>query len=230
MTTYSPTAEPRPLGWLRAPAFDLTFIVGVCAIALLSGAAVVYNPAWFGLILFVDLWVLGYHHVVSTYTRLFFDIESFREHRFLVIGLPVLVTVACLASLFFMGRWVLASAYLYWQWFHYTRQSYGIARIYGRKANAGKAVDDRLATTVIYAIPPGILYRSYQAPDRFLGMPLKVLPVPFWLVAMVGVLAVAATVVYAGRNSPFDTSRGSARRSSTCTWCRTWRSSRSPTW
>ena len=34
----------------------------------------------------------------------------------------------------FFGEWLVATVYLYAQWFHYTRQSYGISRMYLRKA------------------------------------------------------------------------------------------------
>ena len=54
---------------------------------------------------------------------------------------------------------------LYAQWFHYTRQSYGISRMYLRKAGAISAWRDFVLDGVIYALPLwGILYRSYQSP------------------------------------------------------------------
>ena len=83
------------------------------------------------------------------------------------------------------GSWVLTTSYLYWQWWHYTRQSYGVSRIYWPQ---GFAPAQRHAHELtIYAVPVwGILYRSYQAPDKYLFTEVKVLPVPFWLVAVGG--------------------------------------------
>ncbi|MDT4967326.1 MAG: hypothetical protein QOJ64_2063 [Acidobacteriota bacterium] len=177
----------KPVGWLRNGAFDGVFIVGVMALALLSGWISVANPTLFPFIFVLDVWLLGYHHVIATYTRLTFDLESFRKHKFLLTWLPVLVIlVTGLAALLF-GRWILATTYLYWQWFHYTRQSYGVARIYARK---NRIIDDRgrlLEQLTLYSVPLlGILYRSWQAPTQFLGMNLKVVPVPLWLVIAVG--------------------------------------------
>src|SRR5919106_6081899 len=113
-------------GWLRSRSFDLWFILGIAAIALLSGAIVVARPSLFGLVLFLDLWLLGYHHVVATYTRLCFDRNSFISHRFLVVWLPPIVLAATIALAVGFGPWVLATIYLFWQCFHYTRQSWGI--------------------------------------------------------------------------------------------------------
>ena len=83
----SPTLTvANPYGWLRSPPFDLTLIVGVAVLALASGAVVVAKPSLFPLILFLDLWFLGYQHVIATFTRLSFDTDSFRQNKFLVIG------------------------------------------------------------------------------------------------------------------------------------------------
>lgn len=188
MTSVAATA---PYGWLRSVRFDLTFIVGVAILALASGAVVVAEPALFPIILVLDLWLLGYHHVVSTFTRLSFDRQSFRENWFYVVVLPPLVLAAVLIAAFSAGGWILSTTYLYWQWFHYTRQSYGIAKVYGKKAGDGQAGNGRLMVYMLYAVPLwGILHRSFQSPETFLGMELRTLPVPALLVQAVGVVAV----------------------------------------
>ena len=182
-------------GWIRNPRFDLAFVLGVATVALASGAAIVAEPALFPVILVLDLWLLGYHHVVSTYTRLAFDFESFRANRFLVVGLPGLVLAASVALAWSFGAWTLATIYLYWQWFHYTRQSYGIAQIYRRKSgDAASSADAWLHKSVIYLVPLwGILNRSAQAPEKFLGFDIVVVPVPDSLVALAAVAAFGAT-------------------------------------
>ena len=180
------TLQPHRAGWLRGPAFDLTYVAGIGSVAILSGWFVAANPRLFPVIFILNAWLLGYHHVISTFTRLTFDTESFREHRFLITWLPliVLTCVAVLCAVF--GGWILTTIYLYWQWWHYTRQSYGISRIYQRKAGVA---DDLVYKLVIYALPAwGILHRSYQAPDKFLFMEVKVIPVPLWLVTAAGAL------------------------------------------
>ena len=185
---------------MRSASFDLSYIFGLAAVALLSGATVISQPSLFPLIVMLDLWILGYHHVVSTFTRLAFDTDSFRQHRFLVLVLPVLVLMAVILACVTLGAWILPTTYLYWQWFHYTRQSYGIARIYKRKANHGMFADDGLTKAMLYLIPVwGILYRSYQSPHQFLWMDIKPLPVPFWIIAVVGSASIVTIAWWTGR-------------------------------
>ncbi len=189
------TQTAVPAGWLRDRSFDLVFILGVATLALTAGWAVTYQPGWFPLVLIANLWLLGYHHVISTYTRLCFDKQSFREHRFLVLWLPFIVLAGSLALGFGVGAWALATLYLYWQAFHYARQSYGVSRVYARKAGATLVEDERIAMWALYAVPLwGVLHRSAQAPETFLGLELKVLPVPALLVDAVGIIAVALLI------------------------------------
>ena len=176
-------------GWLRGLGFDSTYILGVAALAVACGAIVVSSPALFPLAFVLNAWLLGQHHVVSTFTRLTFDKDSLNEHRFLVTWLPVIVLAAVLTACLAFGTWILTTVYLYWQWWHYTRQSYGISRIYQRKAGLD---NDLLNKLVIYALPVwGILNRSWEAPDKFLFMDVRVVPVPSWLVAAAGAATVA---------------------------------------
>ena len=183
------TLNPKRAGWLRGITFDLSYVVGLAAVAILSGWFVVANPKLFPAIFVINAWLLGYHHVISTFTRLTFDTESLREHRFLVTWMPLIVLTCVAAACLLFGAWILTTTYLYWQWWHYTRQSYGVSRIYQRKAGVP---DDLIYKLVIYALPAwGILHRSYQAPEKFLFLEVKVIPVPLWLVTLAG----AATLV-----------------------------------
>lgn len=165
-------------GWLRDQRFDLTFTVGLPALALASGAVVLLNPALLMPVLLADLWLLGYHHVVSTFTRLCFDRDSLRRYRFLVFGLPPLVAIGCFVAVAAAsGVWILVSVYFYWQWFHYTRQSWGIAQGYRRKAGI-ESQPGMLDTVMFYALPvAGIVTRSAQEPETFLSMPIRFIPV-----------------------------------------------------
>src|SRR5688500_4389712 len=170
---------------LRGVGFDLTYIAGIGSLALLMGWVVTSNPRLFLVIFLLNGWLLGYHHVVSTFTRLTFDRDSLGQHRFLVTKLPLIVLAGVLVLGALFGAWILTTVYLYWQWWHYTRQSYGISRLYQRKAGLE---NDLLSKLVIYALPAwGILHRSYQRPGTFLFVELKVIPVPLWLVVAAGV-------------------------------------------
>jgi hypothetical protein len=185
MVASSVAINARPAGWLRGLSFDTTYILGILGVALVSGSVVIAKPDLFPAVFVLNGWLLGYHHVVSTFTRLTFDRESFDEHRFLIVWLPLIVLAGVILAWAVFGSWVLTTAYLYWQWWHYTRQSYGVSRIYGRKAALSS--NDLLTKLTIYAVPVwGILYRSYQTPDKYLFTEVKVLPVPFLLVAVAG--------------------------------------------
>jgi len=180
-------------GWLRSSQFDLLFVLGTVFIALASGIIVLANPDYFGLVLFLDLWFLGYHHVIATYTRLCFDRESFRQNYFLIFGLPIVVFAATLLIALGVGVWTITSIYLYWQWFHYTRQSWGVAQAYRRKAGKGVTESELTSKLAFYLLPLwGILYRSWQAPDTFIGVELRVIPVAEILVDGVGIAAILA--------------------------------------
>lgn len=184
-------------GWLLSARFDRHFIATTAVIAVLSGVAVAMRPGLFLPILMLDLWLLGYHHVVSTYTRLCFDGESFRQRRWMIFGLLPAVFAAVAVIGVTAGIWLLATIYLYWQWFHYTRQSYGIARAYQRAAptSGGPETSPRLEYAVFYLVPLwGILHRAHQGPDTFLGQPVWHPPVPGVAVDIVAAAAIAGLV------------------------------------
>jgi len=194
------TAEAPTAGWLRSPRFDLNFIVTLAALAILTGWAVVGKPILWVPVLFLDLWLLGYHHVISTYTRLCFDRESFREHRFHLFVLPPIVLAAVLALAAGFGFWVLSTIYLYWQWFHYTRQSFGVAQVYRRNASGRVTDGERFGRWTFYLLPLwGILHRSHQAPETFLGLEIRTFPIPEFAVDIVGAVALVALALWVWR-------------------------------
>lgn len=188
--------------FIRSAAFDGSLVLGCAFIALIAGWWAFQQPIHFNTILMADIWLLGSHHVVATYTRLCFDKESFKEHKFFVLGLPWLVMAGILAAMWYTGgRMIISTIYLYWQWFHYTRQSWGIARIYGRKCPPGGKVDDILTRILIYGVPLwGILYRSHQHPlrpgEKFLGSDFWAIPVPDWLLWGVGIVAFTGLAIW----------------------------------
>src|SRR5215217_4829614 len=183
--------------WLRGRTFDLGFILGSASVALLAGFTVVLQPGLFAPVLLLDLWLLGYHHVIATFTQIAFDVTSVRQHRFLVLGLPPFVILGTFVLAVLIGLWAIVTLYLYWQWFHYTRQSYGISQAYARKS--GTPLEDAPLTKVaLYLLPLwGLLHRSAERPPTFLGQEVKVLPVPELLANAVGVCAIAVCLYWA---------------------------------
>ena len=192
-TIVHPSAPTADRGWLRNAGFDINFIGVSACLAMLTGLASLHDQAVFRTLLFLDLWLLGYHHVVSTFTRLALDRQSLKENRFLLVELPLIVTAGTLAAVLVCGKWILATTYLYWQWFHYVRQSYGIERAYRRKAGPDAQIDDYVTTRALSMLPIfGVVYRSWQQQPKYLGMDIRYLPVPESVVWIVGGLAAAA--------------------------------------
>jgi hypothetical protein len=113
------------------------------------------------------------------------------------MGLPPLVVLGTFGLAAIFGLWAIASLYLYWQWFHYTRQSYGISQAYARKSTP--PVDDvRITKLALYLLPLwGILQRSADRPTTFLRQEVKVLPIPPIVADLVGICAIAACAYWA---------------------------------
>lgn len=186
---------PPRSDWLYGPRFDLVLILGVLLLALVLGGVASIDPVLFGWVLFFDLWLLAYPHVASTYTRVAFDRHSARKHWFLLLGLPPLVLLGTGAAAFFGGVLVLNTIYFYWQSWHYTRQSYGIARAY-RRAGAGDTASgvpggrDWLGDGILFGFPLwGVLQRASEQSPTFYDTPLWSPQVPRPVVFIVGLLA-----------------------------------------
>jgi hypothetical protein len=203
----SPVPDSRVIGdpaarqYIRSPQFDATLVTAPSVAGLTVGLAATASPALFPVLLISDIWLLGYHHVVATYTRLAFSRDSLRQHRFLAVDLLLIVLVVSVATALWYGPWLIASAFLYLQWFHYMRQGYGIARMYYRATPEGKTAGrDWIADLTLYFVPIyGIAYRSATMGDRFLGLPVKAIVLPEVAVGALGVAAAAAVVVWWAR-------------------------------
>lgn len=193
-----PNTVPLGVGWLRDRHFDLALILGIPALCLGSGAAVTLEPRLLAPIVFIDIWLLSYQHIGASFSRLCFDRESFRRYRFLVFGLPPLVLAGTAAIEFGVAPGLPATIYLYWLWFHYARQSWGISQIYRHRAGVGTDFGDVTLFKAAFTLMPlwGILHRSAQAPSDFMGFGLHFLPVPGLLADAVGVAACVAVALW----------------------------------
>ena len=194
-------ARPRVRSaWLCDAGFDSAFILGGIALALVSGTAIVIEPSLFYPILLLDLWVLGYHHVVATFTRLCFDRASFEERRWMIVHLLPIVAAVTILFAWQVGLWSVVTVYFYWQWWHYARQSWGISRAYRRADSKALYEDGWLDHAIFYSVPVwGILLRSSQDHTHFIGMELWTLPVPVPVADIAGYAAAALMAVWAAR-------------------------------
>ena len=157
-------------------------------------------------ILTFDVLVLGSQHVIATYTRLCFDRISFREHRFLVLGVPWLVLLGVLAVFTNGGTVAVTSLYIYWQWFHYVGQGVAVERMYAYKAGSTESSVDWVALLAMYGVPLfGLLHRSMQKrlhPEQvYLTFDFYPLPVTQSLVTFCGILAATFCVVWIFRQA-----------------------------
>jgi hypothetical protein len=180
-------------GWLLSPSYDLTFIFGVLALALVSGLFVLARPDLFLYVMLADLWLLGYHHVISTFTKLAGTKEDRRENRFLIYYLPFIVLAAVGGLAAGVGVWTVITIYFFWQWYHYVRQSYGVATFYLRKQEKPSPYvqeEKWINNFVIWSVPVwGVLYRCYQGWDEFLFQEIWMPTVPLLVVQLAGAVA-----------------------------------------
>ncbi|HEY8376831.1 MAG TPA: hypothetical protein VIK91_10095 [Nannocystis sp.] len=191
--------HPPAREWFRDPAFDLGLVVGVLALALTLGGIGCLSPELFAAVLTLDLWLLAYPHAASTFTRIAFDRESVRAHRFLLFGLPPLVLLGTAGVHWLGGALALNTIYFHWQSWHYTRQSYGIARAYHRNAGIDPGTD-RLSDALVFAFPLwGLLHRAHQQPPAFYAEAIWFPPVPKAVVLASGVLALGLLAVWTWR-------------------------------
>ena len=196
----SAPTKPRTFVWNDA--FDSTLLLLPISLGLLAAAVVSASPQLYAAVVLANLWFLGYHHVVCTYTRLGFSVGSLRRNRFHALDLLVLVVVAAGVLAFVAGAWVLATVFLYLQWFHYMRQGHVISRMYYRATSPGQdgTSRDLIADVVIYVVPIyAIAHRSGTLEDLFLSMPVKTIAPPELLVTMLGIAALLAVALWIGR-------------------------------
>ena len=191
---------PSHCAMLRDKPFDFTLVFGSLGLVFLAGATLLVEPALFYPILVIDLWVLGYHHVIATFTRLCFDKASFTERRWMIVYLLPAIAAATALVAWQLGLWVIVTIYFYWQWWHYTRQSWGISRAYRRAAPNALYEGGWLDQATFYAVPLyGILLRSSEQHPTFLTLDLWSVPVPAVLASSAGVAAAVLVALWVAR-------------------------------
>jgi hypothetical protein len=165
--------------YFKGAVFDGVFVVGIAALAISVSLFADSKPEYFGLILTLNLWLLGYHHVIATYTRIAFDSESVRQNKFLLFQLPLIVICLVVFIYQVFGKWGLATIYLHWQWYHYTRQSEGVLKaLKGRLTYKGVSFP-KFDRCCFYFIPLAFfLIMSSSIPGEFLYFPVRTLVLP----------------------------------------------------
>lgn len=194
MSEPSSTSAVRS-GSLGLPVFDSMLIFGTASIAFLIIAAALLVPHLLPLLVLADLWLLGYHHVVASFTKLGGTSADRKQNALLIWALfPAALFATALVGLT-LGVTAIVTVYFFWQWFHYVRQSWGLARRY-QGTSTSVFARERTFVAMFWAVPVwGLLNRCQQAPDTFLWLPVWLPSVPFWLVSASGVWA-AISITY----------------------------------
>jgi hypothetical protein len=120
LTLPLPSSLParRSAGWLKDPASDLTMIVGALALAAAAVLWVERRPDLLPVVVVIDLWLFGYHHVVATFTKLAGTRADRLANRQLIYVLPWVVAAGTVAVGVVVGIWAIVTVYFFWQWFH----------------------------------------------------------------------------------------------------------------
>lgn len=176
-------------------AFDVALIGGVTGVACAMGLAVAVEPGLFLPLLAVHTWCFGFDHVIATFTRIAGRPQDRRRHRLLIYMVPPLAFFGLFGASWIVGVAGLNTAYFLFQWFHTTRQSWGIAQHYRRAAGGVASEPVWLSELTLWAIPvAGILRRCHDQPVSFLYMNLQLPPVPD--TTIVTVLAALLTLAF----------------------------------
>lgn len=214
MSRSTPQPWRMPTGYLNGPLYDHILIFGVLLLAVITGFLVQWKPSIIFTVLFADFWLLGHHHVISTFTKLAGTKQDRIDNKFLIYQLPFIVIALVFAIYQLFGAWVIVSIYFFWQWFHYTRQAYGISVFYNRKAGIQNTITPPVLDYIaIWAMPTwGLLHRCAQGSETFLFQPFWAPHVPSWVDVSVGAV-VGILLSFWFATKIIDWSRGNLARS-----------------
>jgi hypothetical protein len=123
-------ASLGPDRFIVSPLFDGIFFIGspLLATVLVLGAWSVFPAA--SIQEFVLLYMAVGHHV-PTFLRAYGDPDEFRENRFRLLLIPLIVLPLMIALFLYEAR--LLGLIFLWDQYHFVRQHYGFMRIYDAK-------------------------------------------------------------------------------------------------
>lgn len=140
-------------------------------------------------------------HLVSTWTRVYFDPREWKSRKLETVVVPLAIFGLVLLlnwKLAALGPRLLNSTILYWATWHFVAQNWGILRIYQRKS--GESLDstpmklERPLLLLIVAVC--ILHRLYTGPRVLFGVEVLYPPLPRELVlGLIAPLVVVAAAL-----------------------------------
>lgn len=143
-------------------------------------------------------------HLVSTWTRVYFDPREWRARPGAILAVPLLVFAAVFYATWKLdfGPRLLNSTILYWATWHFVAQNWGILRIYQRKSGEPEtSLALRLEKPLLLLVVAWcLLYRVYTGPRVLFGIEVFYVDLPFAVVmAILAPAAVLLGVVLAQR-------------------------------
>jgi hypothetical protein len=177
----APTA-PRQLSIL-SPGKDAFFFFGSTFVVFLVWlAATRFHVNSFYVLAAVAVVANG-PHLVSTWTRVYFDRREWKERPLLIVVMPLCIATAVTliaSQLGFTGSRILNSTILYWATWHFVAQNWGLLRIYQRKS--GESLDGlalRLEKPVLFAtVAFALTHRIHTGPRVLFGTEVFTPPMP----------------------------------------------------
>lgn len=178
------------------------FFASVAAVLIAWTASAVFQVQGFYILAAVAV-VSNGPHLVSTWTRVYFDRREWRTRPWQIFLMPVLICAAVVAVLQlvgFRGHRILNSVLIYWAVWHFVAQNWGLLRIYQKRSGEpDSALAVKLERPMLYAFVAWcLLHRLQTGPRRLFGTEIYYLPIPLWAVNLLLVAAVLMAVAWVG--------------------------------
>lgn len=189
MTTSSLTLPQRAsLVPTREGGLDVQLVAIPFFLALLTAFLLWTVPTTLPRLLALDATLLAQAHVAATFWRVFTMPLTGRQRRFVSTDLLLASILVSVAIVSFWSVAVLATMYMFWQVYHYVRQSFGIERLLRRRNHQepSRAMAVLLSTSALAAF----MWAQAHLNGQFLGMPVYGLP-PAICIIVVGMAAIA---------------------------------------
>ena len=193
----APSRAPRP--WMVSPGFDLFFFIGSSLAVLLPWIAVTHYGVRSLTILSVVAIVSNGPHLISTWTRIYFD-RSERFQRPVVYWVVPLVITTIVTTFTLRGGATLhflRTVLFYWAVWHFLSQNWGIVRIYQRKSGEADLPIARLERLILWlgALWP-MAMRLHTGPMTVFGSPVAHPHLPAWVSHALGAALIVAAIAY----------------------------------
>ena len=184
--TAAAASTPRSLAIISPVQDFLFFFLSAAVVLLVWFASSVLHVDGYTILAVVAVTSNG-PHLVSTWTRVYFDPREWKARPVSLVVMPLLVSVAVFTitiKLELFGQRLLNSAILYWATWHFVAQNWGILRIYQRKSGepvtsfATKLERPLLLLVVLFTMA----HRIATGPRILFGVEVLYPPIPRELV------------------------------------------------